>query len=58
MIPYESIKRIVVTDDAAALIDKANYAVTAMREDLPDWLMDWIVEKCLDAKVTNSSVKS
>ena len=57
VIPYDSFRRIVITDEAAALIDKSNYAVTAMREDIPDWLMEWVKEKCLSAKVTDRSVK-
>ena len=57
VIPYDSFKRIILTDEAAALIDRSNYAVTIMREDIPDWLMEWVKEKCLSAKVTDRSVK-
>ena len=57
VIPYDSFRRIVITDEAAALIDRSNYAVTAMREDIPDWLMELLKEKCLSAKVTDRSVK-
>ncbi|MBR1764902.1 MAG: hypothetical protein IJ746_05860 [Ruminococcus sp.] len=50
LIPYSSIRRLVITDKAVALVNKHYYGIFIMRRDMPEGLLESLLEKCSGAK--------